>query len=280
MSSSVEALHRGDLQEALAALQDEVRAEPAEPRHRVFLFQLLSVLGDWNRALTQLNVARDLDPNSLLMAQTYQEVLSCEVLRKEVFTGKRSPVILGEPEPWMAKAVEALRRASEGEYVAACELRDEAWADAPTTAGSIWLNKTDGSDSSVESGIDFDWLADCDTRLGPFLEVIVDGKYYWAPFHRIEKIGIEAPTDLRDCVWMPAQFMWANQGQAVGMIPTRYPASESHENPEIRLARTSEWHEPADGVLQGFGQRVLAADIGEFAIMDVRKIELRPEAAA
>jgi type VI secretion system protein ImpE len=201
------------------------------------------------------------------------------VLRQEVFAGHKSPVILGEPEPWMAQAVEALRRACAGDYAAACQLRDDAWADAPATPGRLWLRNADGSNPAEESGIDFDWIADCDTRLGPFLEVIVDGRYYWAPLHRIEKIGIEPPADLRDRVWMPAQFIWANQGQAVGMIPTRYPASESADDPEIRLARRSEWREPAEGVLEGLGQRVLATDAGEFALMDVHKIELRPEAA-
>ena len=57
----------GDLAGALAALQDAVRKNSADPKLRVFLFQLLSVLGQWNRALTQLNVAGELDAGALPM---------------------------------------------------------------------------------------------------------------------------------------------------------------------------------------------------------------------
>jgi len=46
-------LSAGQLTEALAELQQKVRAEPANAKYRTFLFQLLSVLGDWPRALNQ-----------------------------------------------------------------------------------------------------------------------------------------------------------------------------------------------------------------------------------
>ena len=49
---------------ALKALSDEVRARPADPKLRVFLAQLLCVLGQWERALNQLTVAAELDPRS------------------------------------------------------------------------------------------------------------------------------------------------------------------------------------------------------------------------
>ena len=44
--------------------------------------------GEWNRALTQLNVAGELDAGTLLMVQTYREALRCEVFRAEVFAGR------------------------------------------------------------------------------------------------------------------------------------------------------------------------------------------------
>ena len=49
------------------------------PKLRVFLFQLLCVLGQWERALTQLNVAAELDAQALAMAQMYREALQCEM---------------------------------------------------------------------------------------------------------------------------------------------------------------------------------------------------------
>src|SRR5882757_5424952 len=100
--SSQEALKNADLARALEALKNEVRKEPAVVKHRIYMFQLAAVLGDWDRALTQLNVCRDINAECLSMAQTYQELIQCEALRKQVFAGERSPLFFGEPEPWMA----------------------------------------------------------------------------------------------------------------------------------------------------------------------------------
>ena len=49
--SAHEALSNGNVDEALQKLRDEVRSEPSEPRHRIFLFQLLCIAGDWERGI-------------------------------------------------------------------------------------------------------------------------------------------------------------------------------------------------------------------------------------
>jgi type VI secretion system protein ImpE len=270
--SAVEALRVGDLNRALGDLQNEVRASPDEPRHRIFLFQLLSVLGQWDRALTQLGVVRDLDAGAAPMARTYQEAIRCEALRRGVFAGERSPMILGEPEPWMAQMVEAIRVSKGGDAGAAQQMRARALEEAPTSAGKIAV-AGDPQLSADESETSFEWIADADSRLGPLLEVILNGKYYWVPFQRIARIDIDAPTDLCDTVWLPARFLWTNQGQGVGMIPVRYPGSEENDNGQIRLARLTEWRESGEEVYEGIGQRILATEQGEYPILNVRRIE-------
>jgi hypothetical protein len=110
----------------------------------------------------------------------------------------------------------------------------------------------------------FDWIADADMRLGPVLEAILNGRYYWIPFSRTRRIEIEKPEDLRDLVWMPAHFEFANGGEAVGLIPTRYPGSETSEDGAICLARKTVWQEVSPGVFHGLGQRLLATDKGEY----------------
>jgi type VI secretion system protein ImpE len=262
----------GDLNRALGDLQNEVRASPDEPRHRIFLFQLLSVLGQWDRALTQLGVVRDLDAGAAPMARTYQEAIRCEALRRGVFAGERSPMILGEPEPWMAQMVEAIRVSKGGDAGAAQQMRARALEEAPTSAGKIAV-AGDPQLSADESETSFEWIADADSRLGPLLEVILNGKYYWVPFQRIARIDIDAPTDLCDTVWLPARFLWTNQGQGVGMIPVRYPGSEENDNGQIRLARLTEWRESGEEVYEGIGQRILATEQGEYPILNVRRIE-------
>lgn len=269
--SAVEALREGDLTRALSELQDEVRASPDQARHRIFLFQLLSVLGQWDRALTQLQVVRDLDPGAIAMVRTYETVLQCEALRDRVFAGQKTPLILGDPEPWIAELVEALRLSDQGDIAAAQRLREHAFDAAPTSTGTITY-VGDSADGATESEAAFQWLADADSRLGPVLEAVVNGRYYWVPFMRIKHVIVEPPTDLRDLVWLPAQFLWTNDGEAVGMIPTRYAGSERSDDNQILLARKTDWHQPTGGVFEGIGQRLLATDESEYPILNVRRI--------
>ena len=249
----------GNLSGALAALQDAVRADASNPKLRVFLFQLLCVLGNWPRALTQLNVAGELDAGTLPMVQTYREAIQCEALRADIFAGRRAPVIFGEPEPWVAQLVEALKHDATNPAHAAA-LRARALEDAPAIGGSI-------------DGAAFAWLADADQRLGPVVEAILNGRYVWIPMTRISRIEIDAPADLRDAVWTAASFTWSNGAQTVGLIPTRYPSStdaNAKADDALLLARRTEWTEAGHGL----GQRMFATDSSDVALMDVRLIEL------
>lgn len=223
------------------------------------MFQLLAVVGQWDRALNQLNVLKDLDVKSLPMVQTYCEALQCEVFRKEVFQGRRTPLIFGEPEPWEALLMESLKRWTESRLDESVALRDEAFETAPATPGTI-------------NGVPFQWIADGDTRLGPNLEAVIHGRYFWIPFQRILKIELQEPEDLRDVVWMPAYFTWINAGEAAGLIPTRYVGSEALEDGGIRMARKTEWIDQGGDVFHGLGQRMFSTDAGDYAIMDIRSI--------
>jgi type VI secretion system protein ImpE len=254
-----QAVKEGDLDAALRGLQDQIRKNPEKSELRVFLFQLLCVMGQWDRARAQLDVAGGLDDGTLAMVQMYREALQCEVLRAEVFAGKKSPLIFGEPEQWLALLIESLlvrgtERADQAEA-----LRQRAFDDAPTSSGAI-------------DDEPFEWIADADMRLGPVCEAVINGRYYWVPFARISRIDLDAPADLRDVVWMPAHFQFANGGETVGVIPTRYPGSEQHADPQVRLARKTVWTEAGTDVFWGAGQRILATDVGEHPIMDVRTI--------
>ncbi len=266
MSDAEDRLKEGDLEGALQALQNDVRSKPADGARRVFLFQLLAVMGDWDRAVTRLNVSGELDSQALPMVEAYREALRCEAVREAVFEGKRSPLVFGDPERWIALALESLRLSAADKHDDAERLRDEAYEDAPESSGSI-------------DGERFEWIADADTRIGPFLEAYVNGGYYWVPFDRIAKVEFEEPADLRDLVWTPAQFTWANGGQSVGFVPSRYPATGQSADAACLMCRRTEWSEVAENAFFGTGQRVFATDAGEYSLLDVRSLEIDSTAA-
>jgi type VI secretion system protein ImpE len=259
--SAEDSLRAGDPEQALKLLQEQVRAKPGDARLRVFLFQLLCVLGQWERALNQLDTAANLDPAALVMKQMYGEAIRCEVLRADVFAGRKVPLVFGQPDAWLALLIESLLRTGQGDIQAAQSLRDQAFEQAPETSGTL-------------DDKPFAWIADADMRLGPVLEAIVNGRYYWIPFARLARVTLEAPTDLRDAVWMPAYVQVENGGESPALIPTRYPGSEAAADGWLRLGRKTAWEEPAPEVYCGLGQRVLATDVGEFPLMDVRSIAI------
>jgi type VI secretion system protein ImpE len=256
-------LQSGDLEKALADLKEDIRKHPEKGELRIFLFQLLSVMGQWKQAMTQLNIAAELDPDALLMAQIYRPALNCEVLRDAVFQGSRTPLSFGEPLAWMAWLIQIPGLLAAGEFKAAADLRDQAFDAAPAISGRI-------------DGQAFTWLADADERLGPVLEAVINGKYYWIPFQRIRKIQIDKPVHLRDVVWVTATFIWANEGQAAGLIPGRYPGSENAEDSGFRLGRKTAWQNAGHNLFVGLGQRMLATDQGEYPLLDIREVVFDP----
>lgn len=260
------ALKNGDALAALKLLTDQVRTRPQDAKLRVFLFQLLCVLGQWERALNQLNVALELDAAMLPMVQTYREAIACEALRRQVFAGQKAPMLFGEPETWVALLIEALLREGRGEPDAARHLREQAMEQAPASPGTATVGESPAQE--------FAWIADADSRLGPTLEAVINGKYYWLPFNRMAQIDVHAPQDLRDAVWMPANFRFVNGGEVVGLIPTRYPGTELASGDALALARRTEWREAAPGVFCGFGQRLIATDQADIALMDLRTVVL------
>jgi type VI secretion system protein ImpE len=254
-------LRDGRVEEALAELQNEVRKAPDNAEYRVFLFQLLCVIGDWERARAQLKVLGELSAGSFPLVHVYGAAITCELLRAEVFAGARTPMVLGEPLPWLARLFQALSVAAQGHSAEAASLRAEALEQASAVPGTI-------------DGQAFEWIADADSRLGPVCEAIVDGRYYWVPFERIRSVTLEAPADLRDVVWMPARLGLPNGGEASTLIPARYPGSEADRDGQIRLGRKTEWDEVAPETFHGRGQRMFATTGGEYALLSVRRIEL------
>ncbi len=251
------------LNEELSELQKQVRGDASNAKLRVHLFQLLCLLGDWHRALAQLQVCAQLDAKALPMAQAYREAIRCETFRNDVFAGKRTPQIMGTPPAWVGLMMEALRvEGVQQDSAAASDLRMRAMDEASATPCTV-------------DNVTCEWVADGDSRLGPICEVIVNGQYYWLPFESCSAIKIDAPADLRDMVWAPAELSLPNQGRVPAFIPSRYPETAKTDSPNgdaLRRCRATDWVEKSPDVWVGLGQRMWTSDVGEHPILDTREI--------
>ncbi|MEB8434460.1 type VI secretion system accessory protein TagJ [Cocleimonas sp. KMM 6892] len=251
-------LQQGNLDACLESIQNQIRSDASNVKHRIFLFQLLVVLGDWDRASKQLDVIAKMDVSALAMVAEYRAAIQCEQFREDVFSGKQAPVFMGEPQKWQALILQSLRSLSEDNESESTKIRLEALEMAPTSTGTI-------------NGDSFEWIADADTRLGPLLEVFVEGQYRWVPFTNIKRIAIEAPENLRDFIWMPAHIQWETEGESFVLIPSRYPFS-ADQNADLALSRKTEWVEKGEGSFIGFGQKIFATDSSDYSLLDVRDI--------
>lgn len=258
-------LRSGDLTGAMEALSAQVRKAPADAKLRIFLFQMLCLRGEWKRAVQQLKVCAELDPAAVTMARTYREAIICEVFRERVFAGQKQPLVFGAPQQWMAQMIEALTADAAGHGAQAADLRAAAFDAAPAARGEA-------------NGTRFDWIADADMRLGPMLECVMNGKYYWMPFTAIATLRMDPPADLRDAVWMPAHLTLAAGSEQVALVPTRYAGTVAAGDAMALLSRATHWQDMGHDSFAGIGQRLLATDGGDVPLMELRSLTIDPDA--
>lgn len=243
-------LAAGDVAEARRRLVETLRSRPDDRRARMFLFQLLCVEGEWDKARAQLRALAELSPEAQMLAAAYGQAIEGEQTRARVFAGEEPASLLVDAPAWAADLVSAL---GAGEPIAA------ALEACPDTPGEV-------------DGRPFDFLFDGDDRFGPMFEAIVAGRWGLIPFAMVEEIGTEGPVDLRDLVWLPAEIRFRQGAALAAMLPVRYPGTEREPEAGLRLARMTEWRE-ADGLVRGVGQRVWTTSDGEdVGILSFRRI--------
>ena len=215
--------------------------------------------GQWDRALNQLKVLKELDPATIPMANTYSVAIGAERVRADVFAGRRTPLLIADPEPWIGMLIQALALVSQGHADRAAELRQQAFELAPASPGRL-------------DDRPFAWLADADSRIGPIFEVILNGAYRWLPMRQVARLELDKPEDARDLVWLPVRITFVNEGESVALMPARYPGSES-ATPPLQMCRRTEWSSIGSAAYAGLGQRVLVTDVEETGVLDIRSIQ-------
>ena len=242
-------LRDGDLDGARSALVETVRSNPADARARMFLFQLLSVAGEWDKARTHLEAMARISPEAQMLAAVYGMALKAEAQRAQIFAGReKMPIIRGA---WAEGLADAIIHYANGRTAEGDAARDAALDSAPNTPGKL-------------DGVQFDWIADVDARFGPTCEVIIQGRYGLIAFSEINRIESEGPRDLRDTVWYPVQIAFREGQSVAGLVPARYPGTESSDDISLRMGRSTGWKQTESGEI-GCGQHLLGLSGGEEA---------------
>jgi type VI secretion system protein ImpE len=138
--------------------------------------------------------------------------------------------------------------------------------------------------SGTINGKPFQSLSDADPRLGERLEVFAAGDYLWIPLQHISSVELEAPTRLRDLLWIPAIVRTGAsfKGKELGevLLPVLCPLSWKHPENQVRLGHATDWQDDGSGNAVPVGQKMFAVDEDEVPILEIRKLEFAAAQAA
>jgi type VI secretion system protein ImpE len=242
-------------------VQGMIRREPSVAGHRWSLFQLLCVTGQWERAIQQLQVFAQLNPQQVQAAQAYRDLIRAERWRGRVLSGLAQPGFVVDPPSWVENLAEALRLTAVGQPDAADAMREAALDQTPLVSGS-------------GAGHSFEWIADSDSRLGPVCEVITAGRYRWLAFSDIAAWEIGRPATLIDLVWAPCSLTLVDGTKAHGFMPARFPvvADTVHDCATLdalRLGNTTIWTDVGRTGVIAQGRRTWATSAGDVGLFEL-----------
>jgi type VI secretion system protein ImpE len=259
---------QGRLDDAIAELNQAVKSHPTDNAQRIFLFELLCLQGDLERAVKQLDVlaTQSTDPGVALAVQGYQGLLTAESARRAVIEGDQLPKFILAPPAHVERYVVLLKKLKTGTADEVGALLDEAEEATPPIAGE-------------RGGRPFAAFRDADDRFAAVLEVFFGGEYLWVPLEQVRQLDVAAPAKLRDTIWIRAKLQVEGQPTGDVFLPAAYPGSHSDQNAMVRLGRITEWTALHERMVVGRGQRVFLVDDDEVALLELGSVTFARAAA-
>lgn len=263
---STQSFKTHSIEQVLEEIKQAIRKKPDSADLRAQLFQVLALKGDWQRAVDQLKISAEMNQQAQPVAMIYVAAINAESERNEVFAGRAAPAVFGNPPDWMALLSQAFKEESAEQ---AAEFRRQALEMAPAISGKL---KTHADN---EQELAFEWLCDGDSRLGPVLEFMNNGRYGWIPFEHIASMRLIEAQGLSDLLWVQAEVVMLDGRSHVGLIPVRYPVLEGYaeQDDALNLGHRTEWLELAEDVYQGLGQKMLMSDEADHGILEIATIQ-------
>jgi type VI secretion system protein ImpE len=254
-----ELIAEGRLSEARARLVADVKASPADAGKRTLLFQVLSFLGEWEKAERHLDTLASLNPSSTVGVLACRNIVAAEKKRARVFSGKALPDFISTPPGYVEDWLLALEKTRNGQCVEAAVIIEKLGEDRTPVQGRL-------------NGESFVGFSDTDTILGPFLELITHDRYIWVPFDSVAELSISAPKTLLDLLWIEARLLTKEGLNVQGFLPVLYPNSHSHENEQVKLGRITEWVATDEALAKGAGQHVYQAGDNDVPLLEIRDL--------
>jgi type VI secretion system protein ImpE len=258
--SASELFRAGKLHEAVQAQTAEVKADPADPNKRLFLFELLAFAGDLDRAGRQIDAVCYGDPTRDNAVEVYRILVRAELARRRLFREGAPPTFLAEPPEHVLLRLAALEHLRGGRRPEAARLLEQAEAATPASAGDL-------------NGKPFASLHDTDEVFGPVLEVLSEGNYAWVPVEQVSVLLLRGPKYPRDLIWLPARLVMKGGPTGQVFLNVLYPGSHEHADERVRLGLVTDW--TADGgPVRAVGARVFQAGTEDVCLVDWRELRV------
>ncbi|MDM0044212.1 type VI secretion system accessory protein TagJ [Variovorax dokdonensis] len=197
----------------------------------------------------------------------FRNLIQGEIQREKILSGLAAPSICGAPNGltaiWMLKLAQAMRAVAHAgndplaAIAAGDAMRRAALAEAPQSSGT------------ANGSLNFQWLTDSDTRLGPVCEMTLAEGYRWLAFGNICRIDRGTSGGLLDLIWAPAQIELRHGETIAGHLPMRYPLKKDDRD-ELLMCRETAWTTLGETGILGHGQKVWRTDQGNLALHDLR----------
>lgn len=261
--TSEQLFQAGRLMDAIQGQTEAVKAQPGNVAERVFLFELLCFLDEWDRAEKQLDVMVQLDPNQDTGVQPYRNLVAAERQRRRLFTEGLAPVVQEDSLPQLHRLLQAV-----------ILLRQQSDLEARELLSSLEDERTPLLVHG--QGVRGDDFRDCDDVFASVFEVFVGPQYVWIPMERVRSVQFARPSRPRDLIWAQVNLLMHDSSLVRGFVPVRYFGSGQAPDDEIRLGRRTDWTDSAAGPVLGLGQRTFLVGDDAYGLLDLEQFSLNP----
>lgn len=266
MTSASQFYQEGQLEQAIKAIQDEIKKDPTNTSKRGFLAELLCFDGELDRADKQLDVITSQELEAAAGLAFWRQVIRAEQARQDFFSSGRAPHFIGEPTPMIENLIKA-----------SIAIREESWEEANELIAAAEESRINiDVKCNGESAEDF---RDLDDLTSGVLEVMANnGKYYWIDFSQINHVEFLPPERPIDLLWRKAAIDVREGPEGEVFIPTIYNPipylQEGDGDPLAKLGRKTEWSQDEDKPLRGIGLKAFLVGEEMKTIMDIDTLEI------